>query len=101
MSELDNRDALRTAPWMSGLTETLQSRALQETSIHALPARAFVCRKGEAVTHWIGVLTGLVKVSSVSKEGKPISFIGVPAGGWFGEGSLLKREPRRYDAITL
>jgi CRP-like cAMP-binding protein len=24
-----------------------------------------------------------------------------PAGGWFGEGSLLKHEARRYDAIAI
>jgi hypothetical protein len=34
-------------------------------------------------------------------EGRSISFIGVPSGGWFGEGSLLKREPRRYDGIAM
>jgi CRP-like cAMP-binding protein len=26
---------------------------------------------------------------------------GVPSSGWFGEGSLLKEEPRRYDAVAL
>jgi len=30
-----------------------------------------------------------------------VSFTGVPPGGWFGEGSLLKYEPRRYDASAL
>ena len=25
----------------------------------------------------------------------------MPAGGWFGEGSLLRTEPRRYDAVAL
>ena len=44
---------------------------------------------------------GLVKVASVSPEGKPVSFIGVPAGGWFGEGALLKNELRLYDAVAL
>jgi CRP-like cAMP-binding protein len=42
-----------------------------------------------------------VKLSSASTEGKTVSFTGVPAGGWFGEGSLLKSEPRRYDAVAL
>ncbi|MCX8004530.1 MAG: Crp/Fnr family transcriptional regulator, partial [Burkholderiaceae bacterium] len=28
-------------------------------------------------------------------------FTGIPAGGWFGEGSLLKTEPRRYDIVAL
>jgi CRP/FNR family cyclic AMP-dependent transcriptional regulator len=29
------------------------------------------------------------------------TFTGIPAGGWFGEGSLLKTEPRRYDVVAL
>lgn len=95
------REALRKAAWMGGLTEELRRRALEETLIRAVPEHSFVCRRGEPVTHWFGVLEGLVKVNSVSPEGKSVTFIGIPPGGWFGEGSLLKDEPRRYDAVTL
>jgi CRP-like cAMP-binding protein len=42
-----------------------------------------------------------VKISSVSAEGKAVTFTGVPSGGWFGEGSMLKNEPRRYDVVAL
>ena len=37
----------------------------------------------------------------VSPEGKATTFIGVPSGGWFGEGTLLKNEPWPYDAVAL
>jgi CRP/FNR family cyclic AMP-dependent transcriptional regulator len=47
------------------------------------------------------VVEGLVKISSVSAEGKAVTFTGVPAGGWFGEGSLLKPDPWKYDAVAL
>ena len=30
-----------------------------------------------------------------------MTFTGVPAGGWFGEGSLLKNELRKYDVMAL
>jgi len=30
-----------------------------------------------------------------------VTFTGMLAGGWFGEGSLLKNEPRKYDVIAL
>ena len=40
-------------------------------------------------------------MANVSADGKPTSFIGVGTGGWFGEGSLLKDEPRRYDIVAL
>ena len=31
----------------------------------------------------------------------PITFTGVPPGGWFGEGTALKREPYRYNIQAL
>jgi CRP-like cAMP-binding protein len=83
------------------LTEELRRRVLTETLIRSVAAGGFVCHKGESPKHWIGVLHGLVKIVTVSPKGRSISFIGVPAGGWFGEGSLLKNEPRRYDGIAL
>jgi CRP-like cAMP-binding protein len=47
------------------------------------------------------VLAGLVKVSVGNAEGRMASLTGVPAGGWFGEGSLLKHEARKYDVVAL
>ncbi len=64
-------------------------------------AGQYVCRKGEPVEHWIGIVEGLVKMASLSPSGKLTTFTGLPAGAWFGEGSLLKDEPRRYDVIAL
>ncbi len=98
---ISSHAALLGAPWVQQLTEELRRRVVAETVIRAVPAGGFVCRKGDPVDHWPGVLDGLVKLASVSPEGKSISFTGVPTGGWFGEGSLLKSEPRRYDAIAL
>jgi CRP-like cAMP-binding protein len=60
-----------------------------------------VCRKGEMVDAWIGVIDGLVKMNNLSPEGKSVTFTGVPAGGWFGEGTLLKQEQRKYDVVAL
>jgi len=64
-------------------------------------AGAMVCRKGEPVDAWIGVLEGLVKINAVSAEGKAVTFTGVSDAGWLGEGSLHKTEPRRYDVVAL
>jgi CRP-like cAMP-binding protein len=33
--------------------------------------------------------------------GKTTSLTGITTGGWFGEGSLLKKEPRRYDVMAI
>jgi CRP/FNR family cyclic AMP-dependent transcriptional regulator len=37
----------------------------------------------------------------MSAEGKSVTFAGMPGGAWFGEGSMLKSETRRYDVIAL
>ncbi len=51
--------------------------------------------------YWTGVVSGLVRMSKVSRGGKAITFTGLTAGAWFGEGTVLKREQRRYDVVAL
>ena len=92
---------LESSPWVAALTPELRARVESETLVKRVPANGYVCRKGEAVDYWIGVIDGLVKMANVSADGKPTSFTGLPAGGWFGEGSVLKDEPRRYDVVAL
>jgi CRP/FNR family transcriptional regulator, cyclic AMP receptor protein len=66
----------------------------------ALPGD-FVCRVGRPVTYWFGVVEGLLKMSSDSEQGHTMTFTGVPPGGWFGEGTALKRESYRYNMQAL
>ena len=93
---------LRASPWARALSPAdLAPRRGRDRSRAICPPGSLVCRKGEAVEAWIGVIDGLVKMANVSPDGKPTSFVGVGPGGWFGEGSLLKDEPRRYDIVAL
>jgi CRP/FNR family cyclic AMP-dependent transcriptional regulator len=61
----------------------------------------FVCRIGRPVTYWFGLIEGLLKMSSDNAQGQTMTFTGVPPGGWFGEGTVLKREPYRYNIQAL
>ncbi len=99
MSAFEELAALSS--WLGELDAAQQERVRRDLVERELRAGAFVCRKGEAVEHWIGVLRGIVKVSNVSTTGKAVTLTGIAAGGWFGEGSLLKDEPRRYDVVAL
>jgi CRP-like cAMP-binding protein len=87
--------------WARALTEDQLARVESEVFSRKIAAGGYVCRKGDAVMHWIGVHEGLLKMSSVSPEGKTVSFAGMANGGWLGEGSLLKDEPRKYDVVAL
>ena len=92
---------LEASPWARTLPDDERARVEAEIVVRTCPAGGYVCRKGEPVEHWIGVIDGLVKMANVSADGKPTSFVGIARGGWFGEGSLLKDEPRRYDIVAL
>ncbi len=92
---------LHQALWARLLTAEQMTRVEAEVVERFVPAGGYVCRKGDPVDHWIGVVDGLLKMSSVSPEGKTVTFTGLLTGGWFGEGSVLKTEPRRYDVIAL
>lgn len=94
-------EALRASLWGRALDPQALARIESEMLERAVSAGGYVCRKGDPVGHWIGVIDGLVRLSAVSAEGKVATLTGVPSGGWFGEGSLLKSEPRRYDAVAL
>lgn len=60
-----------------------------------------VAHKGEPASSWIGVVDGLLKVSTVTASGRSMMFTAVPSDSWVGEGSVIKREPRRYDVLAL
>lgn len=95
------RDMLCHTIWGKALTEAQLDRVESEMTERSVQAGAFVCRKGDPVEHWMGVTEGLLKMSSVSPEGKIVTFTGLLTGGWFGEGSLLKTEVRKYDVVAL
>ncbi|MGZ5034394.1 MAG: Crp/Fnr family transcriptional regulator [Usitatibacter sp.] len=94
-------DLLRASIWTKSLGPEQFARVEAETLVRELPVGVPVCRKGEPVEHWIGLIDGLVKMTSVNPEGKTTTFTGVTSGGWFGEGSLLKDKTRKYDVVTL
>jgi CRP-like cAMP-binding protein len=92
---------LRRTSWAQSLSPEDFARARDGTVERFVPTAGFVCRKGEPVEHWFGIVDGLAKMSSDWASGKTASYTGIAAGGWFGEGSMLKAEPRRYDVVAL
>ncbi len=94
-------DELAGIPWLSRLTAEERAYAVAELQItEALPGD-LVCRIGRPVTYWFGVVDGLLKMSGENADGQSVTFTGLPPGGWFGEGTVLKREAYRYNVQTL
>ena len=87
--------------WSSELTEPEFERARRGTIERAYPKGSYICHRGDKLDVWIGVAEGLLKLGTISETGKEVTLAGLRSGGWFGEGSVLKDEPRQYDLAAL
>ena len=92
---------LHAIPWLSLLAPPQRERAVADLKIADASPGDYVCRVGRPVTYWFGVVDGLLKMSTDNAQGQTMTFTGVPPGGWFGEGTALKREPYRYNIQAL
>jgi len=92
---------LDTIPWLDRLSPAEYERTVEDLKITDAVSGEYVCRTGRPVTYWFGVVDGLLKMSSENVEGQTMTFTGVPPGGWFGEGTALKRESYRYNIQAL
>jgi CRP-like cAMP-binding protein len=92
---------LANIPWLARLSG--REHALAAEAVRVAPAEVGdqICRIGRAPNYWLGVIDGLLKMSNDDTLGAPVTFTGIPPGAWFGEGTLLKREPYRYNIETL
>jgi CRP-like cAMP-binding protein len=88
-------------PWLGLLLQAERERAVAELVVSQAVPGDHICRVGRPVTYWFGVIDGLLKMSSDSAQGTTMTFTGLPPGGWFGEGTALKREPYRYNVLAL
>ncbi|NML42960.1 Crp/Fnr family transcriptional regulator [Ramlibacter sp. G-1-2-2] len=92
---------LALIPWLAVLQPAERARAVPHIKVgDALPGD-LVCRVGRPVTYWFGVIEGLLKMSNENAQGQTITFSGLPPGGWFGEGTVLKGESYRYNVQAL
>jgi len=87
--------------WSAELTEEEIERTRRGITEKAFAKGAYICHKGDKLDSWTGVISGLVRLGTVSQKGKTVTLAGMRSGGWFGEGSVLKKEPRQYDLVAL
>ncbi len=92
---------LQAIAWLPVLSPADRERASNNLEIFEVQSGETVFNMGRPATHWFGVVEGLLKMSSDSAEGNTLTFAGVPPGGWFGEGTVLKREAYRYNIQAL
>ena len=80
-------------PWLQHLNDAEREQIVPALVVGDALAGDLVCRVGKAPTYWFGVIEGLLKMSTDSADGGSVTFTGLPSGGWFGEGTAIKKEP--------
>ncbi len=92
---------LKAIPWMRLLSVDERERAATDLKVADAVPGDMLCRTGRPATYWFGVIDGLLKMSTDNAQGQTITYTGIPPGGWFGEGTALKREAYRYNIQAL
>jgi CRP/FNR family cyclic AMP-dependent transcriptional regulator len=94
-------DELAAVPWLPALTPGEREKACDDLIVTETLVGETICRIGKPASYWFGLVDGLLKMSNDDSQGPVITFTGVAPGGWFGEGTVLKREVYRYNIQAL
>jgi CRP-like cAMP-binding protein len=92
---------LAAIPWLALLEAGQRERAVAALEVADAEPGDRLCRIGRPANLWLGVVDGLLKMNNDDSTGQAVTFTGLPPGGWFGEGTLLKRETYRYNIQAL
>lgn len=87
--------------WLQRLSPVDQSWVAAEIQVMHLRPHEHLCLFGGKPTHWHGTLRGLLKLSNDRSDGQSITYAGLPPSGWFGEGTVIKLEPYRYNVLAI
>lgn len=87
--------------WYRALPNESQQLLLRSTVTRVAAAGDYIARAGQPCLHWYGLLSGFLQMNVLGADGAETTLYCLREGQWGGEGSLLKKELRRYDLRAL
>jgi CRP-like cAMP-binding protein len=87
--------------WFPQLSISAQKQVRADVVERTVSAGDVLIHHGETALWWIGVMEGVLKWSTGTREGRSVTLGGLTAGSWFGEGSLLRGKPVLADIVAL
>ncbi|WP_397475894.1 Crp/Fnr family transcriptional regulator [Pusillimonas sp.] len=97
-----SRDQLLSgADWFEPLGAKAKSHVRDDLIERTIGVGDALGHQGETQHHWFGVMEGLLKWSVNAIDGRTVTLGGQSVGSWFGEGTLLRSQPRQADIIAL
>jgi CRP-like cAMP-binding protein len=94
-------DLKQLAAWSHELSGEELTHAASGIRLKTYERGQHVAHYADRVDAWHGVMNGVLRVGHVSDTGQVAGVSAILGGGWFGEGSIIKDEPRRYDVVAV
>lgn len=100
-SHLDLLTQLSNNPWFGSLPLRDRKSMLSAVELLRLRPGEMLFRQGDAPGGFYAVLSGTIKMSTLSEAGKEAILVVLESGTWFGEISLIDHQPRTHDATAM
>jgi CRP/FNR family transcriptional regulator, cyclic AMP receptor protein len=97
---VDKRDILNGAPLLEGLPAAAVEKLLAIASVRTLGTGELLYAQGEPGEAMYGVLSGAIRLSNRTLDGRELLVMQVERGDWIGEVSLFDGLPRSQDAYA-
>ena len=94
-------ELLDQSVWYGEIGESARRQLRADTLERVIAAGDSLGHHGETQHFWYGVMEGLLKWSITSADGRTVTLGGQSPGSWFGEGTLLRGQPRKADLVAL
>lgn len=92
---------LHSDPWLSSLSSHVRTAFVAAVRIKRYGAEAVIFNEGDGPTAYYGILSGEVRFSKITYDGKQSTLARLTAPRWFGELSFLDGGPRTHNAHTV
>jgi CRP/FNR family transcriptional regulator, cyclic AMP receptor protein len=94
-------ELLADSPWYGQVGAAAQQQLRSTLVERAIASGDSLGHHGQVQHCWYGVLEGLLKWSIDAPDGRTVTLGGQSVGSWFGEGTLLRGQPRQADLVAL
>jgi CRP/FNR family cyclic AMP-dependent transcriptional regulator len=98
MQSNEIRKILSQNAWFASLPEYLADKLLEKGKLKVLHSQQILHQKHDSADGFYCVVSGRIRVSNFTVEGKELVLTWIQPGNWFGEISLLDGQPRTHDA---
>ena len=98
MQSNEVRNILSQNPWFASLPESLADKLLEKGKLKVLHDQQILHQKNDSADGFYCVVSGRIRVSNFTVQGKELVLTWIQPGNWFGEISLIDGQPRTHDA---